>query len=53
MGWFGKSKTGGAWDLASVERPWRQDVPSIYAHITGHISPGVKGLTEGGARLPR
>jgi hypothetical protein len=52
MGWLWKPKTGGPWDLASVERPWRQDIPSIYAHITAHISPGMKGLTEGGARLP-
>lgn len=52
MGWFGKSKEVGAWDLASVERPWQQGALSVYAHISKHISPHQKGLTEGGERLP-
>jgi len=51
MGWFGKEKKQGAWDLASVERPW-QAGPSIHDHISKHISPGEEGLAEGGDRLP-
>ena len=51
MSWFRKSSKGGEWDLANVEPPWEGNV-SIYSHISEHISPGAKGLTEGGHRLP-
>lgn len=51
MGWFWKSKKAGAWDLASVERPWQGNT-SIFAHISRHVSADGKGLTEGGERLP-
>ncbi len=50
VGWFWKSKNG-AWDLANVERPWRDGV-SIYSHISEHVAPDAVGLREGGNRLP-
>ncbi|HEX6276428.1 MAG TPA: HEAT repeat domain-containing protein [Polyangiaceae bacterium] len=49
MGWFRRGK--GAWDLESVEPPWEARV-SIYEHVRAHVVAGVRGLTEGGERLP-
>lgn len=51
MAWFRRPKRAGAWDLAAVERPWR-DAPSIYEHIRGHIVPGERALRPGGEQLP-
>jgi hypothetical protein len=49
MGWFRRAK--GVWDLEKVEPPW-EDRVSIYAHVSAHVVPGVRGLTEGGENLP-
>jgi hypothetical protein len=38
-------------DAARAQPPWDAR-PSIYGHIRAHISPGGRGLTEGGDRLP-
>ena len=51
MAWFRRPQRTGAWDLAAVERPWR-DAPSIYDHIREHIVPGERGMRPGGEQLP-
>lgn len=52
MGVFGKLFGKGSDDPGEpVSMPWDQR-PSIYEHISSHVSPEQPGLTEGGDTLP-
>ncbi|NVB84765.1 MAG: hypothetical protein HOV81_40725, partial [Kofleriaceae bacterium] len=51
MGWFWNRSKKGPWELGSRTPPWGNR-PSIYAHISRHIRPDTKGLSDDGGRLP-
>src|SRR3990167_7470283 len=51
MGWFWNRSKKGSWEPGSRTPPWGNK-PSIYAHISHHLRPDTKGLSDDGERLP-
>lgn len=51
MGWIWNRSKKGAWELNSRAAPWGNK-PSIYAHISRHIRPDTRRLSDAGSRLP-